>query len=366
MKETVDIRLKALVLAFSVFVLFNACQKKVEYYTTNDFESVKKTDAHLHINTPDSRYLDFAARQNFRIISPNVDAGTPIGEQMNIAAAHRKSHPENFAFLGTFSVDSFGNPGFVEDVIRQIDLSLEQGASGIKIWKNIGMALKDSADNYVMVDDAAFDPIFQYIADNEIPLMGHLGEPRNCWLPLEQMTDSGDYRYFKNHPEYHMLLHPEAPSYEDQINARDNLLRKFPDIAFIGAHIGSLEWNLDEVAKRLDEFPSMSIDLSARIGHVQRQSIADYEKVLNFFIRYQDRILYGIDITISEGGDRFDDIAAGMLKKWKSDWAYLATDSVQTIENISGEIKGLHLPKTVVNKIYYDNANRYFNAFQEK
>lgn len=228
------------------------------------------------------------------------------------------------------------------------------------------MALKDSADNYVMVDDAAFDPIFQYIADNEIPLMGHLGEPRNCWLPLEQMTDSGDYRYFKNHPEYHMLLHPEAPSYEDQINARDNLLRKFPDIAFIGAHIGSLEWNLDEVAKRLDEFPSMSIDLSARIGHVQRQSIADYEKVLNFFIRYQDRILYGIDITISEGGDRFDDIAAGMLKKWKSDWAYLATDSVQTIENISGEIKGLHLPKTVVNKIYYDNANRYFNAFQEK
>ena len=225
------------------------------------------------------------------------------------------------------------------------------------------MTLKDDDGEYVMVDDPAFDPIFQYLSDNEIPLMGHLGEPRNCWLPLEQMTDSGDYRYFKQHPEYHMLLHPEAPSYEDQINARDNMVRKFPHLTFVAAHIASLEWNLDEVTKRLDEFPNMSIDLSARIAHVQRQSIVDYEKVRNFFIKYQDRILYGIDITISEGGERFDEISSGMLSKWKSDWAYLATDSTQTIENISGEIKGLQLPKTVVDKVYSENADKYFHAF---
>lgn len=365
MKNAFILGLKVLLIPFSLLVLSNSCQKKAAYYTNRDFESVKKIDAHLHINTPDSRYLDFAARQNFRIISPNVDAGTPIDEQLNIASALRKSNRDNFAFLGTFSVDSFGTQHFVQNVIRQIDRSLEQGASGIKIWKNIGMSLKDAEGNYVMVDNPAFDSIFQYLSDKKIPLMGHLGEPRNCWLPLEEMTDSGDYRYFKEHPEYHMLLHPEAPSYEDQINARDNLLRKFPDIAFVGAHIGSLEWNLDEVAKRLDEFPSMSVDLSARIGHIQRQSIADYSKVRDFFMKYQDRILYGIDITIRDSGDRFNDVASGMLMKWKSDWAYLATDSEQTIENISGQVKGLHLPKTVIDKIYYKNANRYFNAFKE-
>lgn len=351
-------------LAFlSGFVLSTSCQKPIEYYSNSDFESVKKIDAHLHINTDDARYLEFAARQNFRILSPNVDAGVPISEQLNIAAVHRKNHPESFAFLGTFSVDSFGTDGFVQNVIDQIDLTLQQGASGIKIWKNIGMTLKDSSDNFVMADDSAFDPIFQYLIDNDIPLMAHLGEPRNCWLPLEQMTDSGDYRYFKNHPEYHMLLHPEAPSYEDQIDARDNILKKFPDLSFVGAHIASLEWNLDEVAKRLDLYPSMSIDLSARIAHVQRQSITDYNKVRDFFIKYQDRILYGIDITISEGGDRFDAVSSGMLQKWKSDWAYLATDSVQIIENISGDIKGLQLPKKVVDKVYYENTNRYFKAF---
>ncbi|MPM19892.1 hypothetical protein SDC9_66319 [bioreactor metagenome] len=133
----------------------------------------------------------------------------------------------------------------------------------------------------------------------------------------------------------------------------------------MASHIASLEWNLDEVAERLDRYPSMSIDLSARMGHVQRQSVADYEKVRDFFIRYQDRILYGIDITISEGGDRFDTVSSEMLRKWESDWAYLATDSIQVIENISGDIRGLHLPKTVIDKVYYENVNRYFSAFEK-
>lgn len=345
-------------------LLLNSCQKSVEYYSNSDFDSVKKIDVHLHINTDDARYLEFAAQHNFRILSPNVDAGVPIEKQLGIAAVHRKNHPDKFAFLGAFYVDSFGTAGFVDGVIQQIDKSLEQGASGAKIWKNVGMTLKNSNDEFVMVDDPAFDPIFQYLIDNEITLMGHIGEPRDCWLPFEQMTDSGNYNYYKNNPQYHMYLHPEYPSYEDQINARDNVLKKFSNLTFVAAHIASLEWNLDEVAKRLDQYPSMNIDLSARIAHVQRQSIANYDKVRNFFIKYQDRILYGIDITISEGGDRFDNISAGMLGRWTSDWAYLATDSTQTIRNITGDVKGLQLPKQVIDKVYYDNTNRLFKAFQ--
>lgn len=365
MKRTFFFSLKASFIGITSLILSSSCQKTMEYYSNNDFDSVKKIDVHLHIETPSPRYVEFAAMHNFRIISPNVDAGTPIEEQLGVASAHRRNYPDNFAFLGTFSVDSFGTPNFAQNVISQIDRTIGEGASGIKIWKNIGMTLTDDNGKYVMVDDPAFDPIFQYLSDRKITLMGHLGEPRNCWLPLEQMTDSGNYNYYKNHPEYHMYLHPEAPSYEDQINARDNVLKKFPHLSFVAAHIASLEWNLDEVAKRLDQYPSMSVDLSARIAHVQRQSIADYEKVRDFFIKYQDRILYGIDITISDEGDRFDDISSGLLKKWKSDWAYLATDSTQVIRNISGEIKGLHLPAQVIDKIYYDNTNRCFNAFKE-
>jgi len=191
--------------------------------------------------------------------------------------------------------------------------------------------------------------------------MGHLGEPKNCWLPLEQMTDSGNYRYYKANPQYHMYLHPEAPSYDDQINARDNLLRKHPGLVFVAAHLASLEWNVDEIATRLDMFPNMNIDLSARMAHLQYQSVTDLQHVRNFLIKYQDRVAYGTDITISPDERDPEARLQALLERWKSNWIYLATDSVQKIKNISGDVKGLRLPKEVIDKIYKRNADRFFS-----
>jgi len=351
-----------LCILFSLLILTISCRKKTEYYTFNDFAKVQKTDVHLHINTLDPRYMELAAKNNFRVVSPNVDSRIPLDEQLSTASRIKKEWPDRFAFLGTFSVDSFGSDDFVKNTINRISECLEAGATGIKIWKNIGMVLKDNAGRYVMVDDPAFDPIFRHIVENKIPVMGHLGEPRNCWLPLEQMTDTGNYRYYKANPQYHMFLHPEAPSYDDQINARDNLLKKNPGLDFTGAHFGSLEWNVDEIAKRLDLYPEMKVDMSARMAHIQYQSIANLERVRNFIIKYQDRILYGTDITINSAESNPEARVQALFERWESNWIYLATDSVQKIRNISGDVTGLKLPKKIIDKIYNENAERFFNA----
>jgi predicted TIM-barrel fold metal-dependent hydrolase len=294
------------------------------------------------------------------VVSPNVDAGISIDEQLQTASALKKSWPGKFVFLGTFTVDDFGEQGFTDNVIKRIDHCKNAGASGIKIWKNVGMTLKDSFDEYVMIDDPRLDSIFIFMVENKIPVMGHMGEPRNCWLPLHEMNDSSNYRYYKSHPEYHMYLHPEAPSYKDQIDARDNLLNKFPDLIFTAAHLGSLEWDVDEIAKRLDRFPNMNIDLSARIAHLQYQSIIDYDKVRNFMIKYQDRIMYGTDITINENQTDPDAILQRLLDRWQSNWSYLATDVTQEINDIAQPVKGLKLPKEVIDKIYNTNADYFF------
>jgi predicted TIM-barrel fold metal-dependent hydrolase len=157
-----------------------------------------------------------------------------------------------------------------------------------------------------------------------------------------------------------MFLHPEAPSYDDQINARDNLLRKHPGLNFIAAHLASLEWNVDEIAIRLDMFPNMNIDMSARMAHLQYQSVADRERVRNFIIKYQDRMAYGTDITINSAESNPEARSKALLERWQSNWIYLATDSVQKIRNISGDVKGLQLPKEVIDKIYKRNADRFF------
>ena len=355
------LRLNTVLAVVLLLLIAVSCDPGKKYYSYSDFKNVKKTDIHLHINSLDPQYMKLAVENNFSVLSPNVDSRLPVDGQLDTSISIKKLWPDSFSFLGTFSVDSFGKPGFTKDIIKWIDKCMAEGAAGIKIWKNIGMVLKDAEGKYVMVDDPAFDSIFNYLEEKKIPVMGHLGEPKNCWLPLEQMTDSGNYRYYKSNPQYHMFLHPEAPSYEDQINARDNLLKKHPHLNFVAAHLASLEWNVDEIATRLDMFPNMNIDMSARMAHLQYQSVADLQRVRNFLIKYQDRIAYGTDITINAGETDPEARAQALLERWKSNWIYLATDSVQIIRNISGDVKGLGLPKEVIDKIYKKNADRFFS-----
>jgi predicted TIM-barrel fold metal-dependent hydrolase len=346
--------------AFSALVV-TSCQDKPAYYSASDFDKVLKTDVHLHINSLDPVYMELASKYNFRIVSPNVNSRISIDEQLNTSSSIRKAWPDRFAFFGTFSVDSFNTEGFAENTIARINQCMKAGASGIKIWKNIGMVLKDKKGSYVMIDDPAFDPVFKYLEENKIPVMGHLGEPKNCWLPLNEMTDTSNLRYYKANPQYHMYLHPEAPSYEDQINARDNLLKMHPRLDFTGAHLASLEWSVDELAKRLDRFPNLKVDMSARMAHLQLQSIKEYQRVREFLIKYQDRILYGTDITINSNEAKSDEKSQMLLERWRANWIYLATDSTFRIKNLPGEVKGLHLPKNAMDKIFNKNADRFFN-----
>jgi predicted TIM-barrel fold metal-dependent hydrolase len=338
-------------------------QERYDYYAADDFGRVPKIDAHYHYNTADTRYIRFADSINMWFISVNVDAGRSVREQFETARALKQEFPDMFFFLGTFSVDNFGQPGFAEDAIEKIRESVAWGASGIKVWKNIGMDLKDSQGNYVMIDNPAFHPVFEYIRKNRIPLLGHLGEPLNCWLPVEEMTVGNDRWYFTNYPQYHMYLHPEAPSYRDQINARDNMLKQHDQLVFSGAHLASLEWSVDELAGFFETFPDAMVDLSARLVHLQHQSLEDHQKVRDFLIKYQDRIKYGTDFSFTDNSI-YQDATALMLRRWTDDWIYLATDSTIIVNNLDDrEVQGLKLPASVIDKIYYSNAVRFYNLF---
>jgi predicted TIM-barrel fold metal-dependent hydrolase len=216
-----------------------------------------------------------------------------------------------------------------------------------------------------MIDDPKFDPIFNYLEENNIPVCGHLGEPKNCWLPLDEMTVNNDRIYFEEHPQYHMYLHPEYPSYEEQIAARDRMLEKHPNLKFMGAHLSSLEWSVDELAAHFDRFPNATADLAERICHIQAQAQTDWDKVRDFFIKYQDRIIYGTDRGDYEGADvNPEKLKEKVREEWRSDWKFLTTDETISSWKVNGDFKGLKLPKEVVERIYYQNAEKMFPEFK--
>lgn len=342
-----------------------------EFYTGADFVGARKIDAHVHANTTDHALLDVARRDGFALLSVNVDYPDfpPLAEQARVAHALQAADPARFHFATTFSMRGFGDARWVEATNRQIDSELKQGALAVKVWKNIGMVERDSAGRYIMLDDPRFDGVMQHIEAAHVPLIAHQAEPKNCWLPLEAMTTENDRSYFRDHPEYHMYLHPEMPSYESILAARDRFVARHPLLSVVGAHMGSLEWSVDELAKFLDGNVNATVDLAARMTQVQYQSRADREKVRRFFIRYQDRVLYGSDLTVNppaadakaqnppiEAGD----FAVAADRSWRSDWSYLATNATQHIDAINADVVGLGLPKAVIDKIYYSNAARIF------
>ena len=339
-----------------------------ETYTMDDFKAFKKVDTHVHIYTEGTTLMDLAREYNFRLIDISVDVSSypPLNEQVAIRAKHHADEPDLIAFSTAFTLTDWDNEDWADRVIDQLGKDFEKGANSVKIWKNIGMEAKDRDGNLIMLDDPKFDPVFQFIKDQGKVLLSHAGEPKNCWLPLDSMTVKNDYNYFKSHPQYHMYLHPEMPSYEDQIEARNNMLAKNPDIPFVAVHMASLEWSVDEAAKFLDRFPNASLDLAERVSHTQYQSQQDREKVRNFFIKYQDRILYATDFGQKEETD-LENLKTYMMEVWLNDWKYFNTDEMVTVPQLDTPVQGLALPRQVVDKLYRTNAERIFaNAWKQK
>lgn len=332
------------------------------YYTARDFDKVEKFDTHVHINVLDSAFIKQAQADNFRLLTINVNTSyyPPITEQRDVALKLVKAYPDRIAYLTSFTLDDWGTPKWLPQTLAYLKDSFDKGAIGVKIWKNIGMGLKDKNGKYVMIDDPRFDPVIDFIEKNNKTVLGHLGEPRNAWLPVDQMTVSNDKGYFTKHPEYHMFLQHGVPSYQDEINARDNMLKKHPKLRFVGAHLGSLEWSVDELAKRLDEFPNMAVDMAARIVHLELQSQKDPKKVHDFFIKYQDRLIYATDQTVAKE-EEVAEVNKSIHKTRMRDWKFFTSDDdIKVEKSFPGTFKGLKLPKKVINKIYRTNAEKWF------
>jgi predicted TIM-barrel fold metal-dependent hydrolase len=331
------------------------------YYTLGDFQRIDKIDAHVHVHGRADRFMAQAIADGFRILTINVDAPDypPIREQQLAAVSLRERYPRRVAFAATFSVEQFQSPDWSAVTLQQIDAALAHGAVGVKMWKNIGMALRDADGSYVMPDDARLEPLIARLARDHIVLLGHQAEPRNCWLPLAQMTVRSDREYFSAHPQYYMYEHPEMPAQAAILAARDRMLRAHPTLRFDAVHLASLEWDVDRVADFLERFPNADVDVAARLVHLEYQSASDRQKVRSFLIRYQDRVLYGSDASSGPAEADAAEIAA-LHADWLQDWRFLVTSERMHSPDFDAAFRGLHLPRTVVDKIYRRNAERLF------
>ncbi len=321
-------------------------------------DEIVKIDVHSHIFEPVPEFVDMMRRINLRIINictrGTIPQWLPRAEAL-VEDAHRK-FPDLFAFASTFDVTRRDEEDYHDQVRKWLDRSFEAGAVMTKIWKEIGMEVKQPDGSFLMPDDPVFDPIYDHLRLRGKPLIAHLAEPLEAWRPLH--PDNTHYGYYSNNPEWHFYTKKGVPSHEQIIAARDHILEKHPDLTVIGAHIGSLSHDVDEVAKRLDLFPNFHVEVAARTKDLTRQP---REKVRNFFIKYQDRILYGYDLGFGPGeGDRSQEEIDAFVQRaeaqYRKDFQYYAGSG--TVEMAGRKVECLELPRAVLEKFYSGNARR--------
>lgn len=321
------------------------------------FAEINPIDAHIHVYKDDPALSTLMQRLNLRALNICViDDRDPFARGLE----PQRTDVRNFArrtvgraaFCTTFSPYDFEKPGFSAGVIRQLDQDFADGAVAVKIYKVMGMEMKSKAGTYVMADDPAFEPIYQDIAAHHRTVVAHLAEPDSCWQP--PYPASPDYEYYNEHPEEYAYAHPEWPSKAAILAARDHLVAENPKLRLVGAHLGSMESDVDEITKRLDRYPNFAVDMAARVPYFMLQP---RDKVRAFLIRYQERILYATDLVVMPQDD-----TGKAIQNWTStyeqDWKFFATD--QSVEYKGNTYQGLKLPVPVLRKLFHDNAVRWF------
>lgn len=328
------------------------------------FEDMPKIDVHAHVFDDIPEFIEMLRRNDMRVVNVCTYANRAelfVPAEQRAEMLYQKYRP-TVQFCSTFDPTHTDAPDYAEKSIAWLDKSFEAGAIMAKIWKEIGMQLKTPTGAYLMPDDPVFDPIYNHLAKRGKPLMAHIADPIEAWEPLN--PGNAHYGYFSKNPEWYVYGRKDFPSHEEIMASRDNIMAKHPDLVVIGAHLASMEHNLKGLALRLDHFSNFYVDLSART-YVLRMKPA--KQVREFIMKYPDRILYATDAGkyTPEGPSDEDRVAfaKGMEDAYRADFRYFAEKGKQKIGN--GEVECLGLPREVVEKIFYKNAQRLLPALAE-
>jgi predicted TIM-barrel fold metal-dependent hydrolase len=239
------------------------------------------------------------------------------------------------------------------------------GAIGLKITKGLGLGYPAADGIHLLaVDDPGLDPMFERAGELGMPVAIHCGDPKAFWKPAT--PDNERWDELQAHPEW-SFYNSGAPSWQELYDAFERRVARHPKTTFIAVHFGDDPEDPDNVGRMLDRYPNFFVDTAARVPEIGRQP---QEKMRRFFIKYQDRILFGTDTGIGADQDEMMYGSNGATPPTRADevrfftetWRYFQTldrqiDSPTPIQG-RWKIDGVGLPESVLRKVYFDNAVR--------
>jgi predicted TIM-barrel fold metal-dependent hydrolase len=349
-------------------------------------------NVHRHCATPSEAVM----RAEFEVLDRVgmsqvviLDAGAPDGDLATWMKL-RKEHPDRLIVFMKLSFDRVKQPTFFKDIVTDLERSAKMGVQGVKVWKDLGMYNRDGAGKLLKSDDPRLDPLWEKCGELGLPVLIHAADPREYWFPL---TYNSFHYGLRPEADQH-YNNPEMPGWDELIRQRDAILKKHPKTRFIGAHMGSLCLDLGQLEKTFERYPNFHVDCAARqrvLGRLNPNAVRD------FFIKHQDRILFGTDDMVLSGGHKprksvnisvypkddpgyiwVDPADEKGVRQWQDRAAfdysqylqYFETDRADLVDpNRSGgswlRMRGIKLPPEVLEKLYHANAEKLIPGIQK-
>jgi predicted TIM-barrel fold metal-dependent hydrolase len=294
-------------------------------------------------------------RKNIRSMV-NLTGGYGTG-LVDAVGKYDHAFPDRFYSFAEPSYSLLLNPDYPKLQAQAIEQAHKDGARGLKILKTLGLYLRDNitSGKLIKIDDSRFDPMWDACGQLGMPVAIHVSDPVAFFAPTDRFNER--YEELSNHPDW-SFHGTEFPSNAELLEARNRVIARHPKTQFIVLHVGNFAENLANVSENLDRFPNMHVDIAARIGELGRQPRTSRA----FFEKYQDRILFGTDAT--PHGDEFPQQVFNE-KLYEIYYRFLETDDeyfdyapAKTPPQGRWQIYGIHLPESILRKVYNGNAAR--------
>ncbi len=273
------------------------------------------------------------------------------GEQLDtLLERYKRFAPDRFEILANVDFSEIDQPDFGSKWAGLLEEAKAKGAAGLKIFKDLGLTIKDGSGEVVPIDDPRLDPIWAKCGELDMPVLIHSADPLAFFDPIDRHNER--LMQLGRHPDW-SFYGPEFPDREEVLAQRNRVLEKHPGTRFIGAHLGGNAEDLAALGRVLDRYSNFVVDLCGRVGELGRQPYT----ARRFFLKYADRILFGTD--------RYPGRAS--QPRYRPYFRFLETDDeyFEYHEHDfppTGEwrIHGIFLPDDVLEKVYHLNADKLF------
>jgi predicted TIM-barrel fold metal-dependent hydrolase len=268
----------------------------------------------------------------------NLSGGWGEMLQMNLER-YKYPYPDRFCVFTNVDWERADEPNFGTKWAKELEKSVKAGAQGLKVYKTLGLRIRDSYGKLLTPNDQRFDPIWEMAGELKIPVLMHCSDPIAFFQPLNETNER--YEELAGRPDW-LFYGKDYPPFMELIERFLKLVESHPRTNFIGAHIMSYAENLGFVAQALDNYPNLYVDMTERIGELGRQPYT----ARKFLLKYADRVLFGSDYPPSK------EIYRTNFRFLESDDEYFDYGRNQG----RWRIYGVFLPDEVLRKIYYENA----------